>query len=74
MVYIDGRRIFNKDNESTKTPYFSKKVGPQPQGTKTNEDGSQYKAENFIATMNDPLERGKEYLVSITKESQYTEL
>ena len=52
------------------TNHFSITVKDQPDNT----DKSRCEAENFIATINDGRQKGKEYLVSIPKNTKYAEL
>ena len=69
-IDIDGRGLFNRESDFGRTNYFSIEVGPQPD----NKNNYRYEAENFIVKISEGTDKGKEYLVSITKGSQYTEL
>ena len=67
----DGKGLFNYEEENeSKSFYFLIKVGDQP----GNPDGFRYESESFIATINSGLNKGKEYLVSVGKSVQFTEL
>ena len=69
-IKTNGRAFFSNNSETKKTYYFSLDVNEQP----GNEDNYRYEAEIFIATLNEGEDKGKEYLVSIAKGEQYTEL
>ena len=66
---IDGRGLFNSEN-GDRAYYYSMQIGEQP----GNPDKIRYESENFIARINEGPEKGKEYLVSFSKGSQFTEL
>ena len=66
---IDGRGLFNTDNGS-RTYFYSINVGEQP----GNPDKTRFEAENFIATINEGPNKGKEYLVSVSKSNKFPEL
>jgi hypothetical protein len=67
----NGMGLFNKEEEDkNKTFFFTIKVGEQSGNT----DRSRFEAENFIAKINTGENAGKEYLVSVGKNLQYTEL
>ena len=69
-IKSNGRAFFSNNSETKKTYYFSLDVNEQL----GNEDKYRYEAEIFIATLNEGEDKGNEYLVSISKGEQYTEL
>ena len=66
---IDGRGLFNSEN-GDRAYYYSMQIGEQP----GNPDKIRYESENFIARINEGSEKGNAYLVSFSKNSQFTEL
>ncbi len=66
----DGRGLFNSNSGTRKTPYYIIEANDQPGNTPR----SRYEAENVIVTINEGTDKGKEYLVTFPKTTQYIEL
>ena len=69
-IQSNGRALFTNNSETKNTNFFSIEAKEQP----GNVNKFRYEAEIFIATLNEGPEKGNEYLISITKSNQYTEL
>jgi hypothetical protein len=66
----NGREFFNPNDPNRKTYYYSLQAKDQTGNNKN----QRLEGEIFIATINEGVDKGKEYLVSIGKDNAYTEL
>jgi len=66
----NGREFFKTNDPNKRTYYYSLQAKDQT----GNNNNQRLEAEIFIATINEGVDKGKEYLVSIGKDNAYTEL
>ena len=66
---IDSRGLFNTDNGG-RTYFYSINIVEQP----GNPNKTRFEVEIFITTINEGPNKGKEYLVSVSKSNKFKEL